>query len=116
MIGAIGELDYFSAYIRLREPNKSEDKTEAMSLAAPWYRRGGTSVESLIPCSYGERALVINGAEELENAEANSRYQDRGGRVEAKELHKTDVDGLLIKIAESEGLRIDARVLDQGMK
>ncbi|RWW06301.1 hypothetical protein GW17_00030379 [Ensete ventricosum] len=90
--------------------------SRAMGLAAPWYRRGGTSVESLIPCSHRERALVINGVEELENAEANSRYQDRGGRVEAKELHKTDVDGLLIKIAESEGLRIDARVLDQGMK
>ncbi|RWW63377.1 hypothetical protein BHE74_00029448 [Ensete ventricosum] len=129
MIGAIGELDYFSAYIRLREPGKSEDKAENGStdreerdagarqrIVEPWYRRGGTSVESLIPCSHGERALVINGAEELENAEANSRYQDRGGRVEAKELHKTDVDGLLIKIAESEGLRIDARVLDQGIK
>ncbi|RZS07205.1 hypothetical protein BHM03_00037998, partial [Ensete ventricosum] len=30
-----------------------------------------------------------------------------GGRAEAKELHKTGVDGLLIKIAESEGLRVD---------
>ncbi|RZR82139.1 hypothetical protein BHM03_00008502 [Ensete ventricosum] len=40
----------------------------------------------------------------------------QGGRVEAKELHKTDVDGLLIKIAESKGLRVDAGVLDQGMK
>ncbi|RWW30482.1 hypothetical protein GW17_00004946 [Ensete ventricosum] len=35
------------------------------------------------------------------------------GRVEAEELHKTGVDRLLIKIIESEGLRIDARVLDQ---
>ncbi|RWW61007.1 hypothetical protein BHE74_00031954, partial [Ensete ventricosum] len=26
MIGAAGELDYFSAHIRLREPGKSEDK------------------------------------------------------------------------------------------
>ncbi|RWV96707.1 hypothetical protein GW17_00040560 [Ensete ventricosum] len=38
------------------------------------------------------------------------------GRAEAKELHKTDVDGLLIKIAESEGLWVDAGVLDQGTK
>ncbi|RRT34807.1 hypothetical protein B296_00053954 [Ensete ventricosum] len=38
------------------------------------------------------------------------------GRAEAKELHKTDVDGLLIKIAESEKLQVDAGVLDQGMK
>ncbi|RZS14594.1 hypothetical protein BHM03_00046295 [Ensete ventricosum] len=35
------------------------------------------------------------------------------GRAEAKELHKIDVDGLLIKIVESEGLRVDAGVLDQ---
>ncbi|RWW48561.1 hypothetical protein BHE74_00045352 [Ensete ventricosum] len=34
------------------------------------------------------------------------------GRAEAKELHKTGVDGLLIKIAKSEGLRVDAGVLD----
>ncbi|RZR93470.1 hypothetical protein BHM03_00021983 [Ensete ventricosum] len=36
----------------------------------------------------------------------------QGERAEAKELHKTGVDGLLIKIAESEGLRIEAGVLD----
>ncbi|RZR86508.1 hypothetical protein BHM03_00013727 [Ensete ventricosum] len=84
MIGAVGELDCFSAHIRLREPSKSEDKAEcnsmdsrAMGLAAPWYRRGGTSVESSIPCSHGGRALVVNGAEEVENAKANSKYQDR---------------------------------------
>ncbi|RRT64098.1 hypothetical protein B296_00023019 [Ensete ventricosum] len=40
----------------------------------------------------------------------------QGGRAEAKELHKTDVDGLLIKIVESEGLQVDAGVLDQGTK
>ncbi|RWV81337.1 hypothetical protein GW17_00057252 [Ensete ventricosum] len=28
MIRAAGELDYFSAHIRLREPDKSEDKAE----------------------------------------------------------------------------------------
>ncbi|RWW47470.1 hypothetical protein BHE74_00046537 [Ensete ventricosum] len=39
-----------------------------------------------------------------------------GGRAEVKKLHKTDVDGLLIKIAESVGLRVDAGVLDQGTK
>ncbi|RRT36267.1 hypothetical protein B296_00049375 [Ensete ventricosum] len=38
------------------------------------------------------------------------------GRAEAKELHKTGVDGLLIKIVESEGLWVDAGVLDQGTK
>ncbi|RWV81900.1 hypothetical protein GW17_00056642 [Ensete ventricosum] len=87
MIRAAGELDYFSVHIRLREPDKSEDKAE-----------GGTSMESSIPCSHGERALV------------------EGGRAEAKELHKTSIDGLLIKIVESEGLQVDAGVLDQGTK
>ncbi|RRT56436.1 hypothetical protein B296_00004516 [Ensete ventricosum] len=64
MIRAIGELDYFSIYIRLREPDKSEDKAE-----------GGTSVESSISCSHGGRALVVKGVEEEENAEVNSKYQ-----------------------------------------
>ncbi|RWW02237.1 hypothetical protein GW17_00034683 [Ensete ventricosum] len=40
----------------------------------------------------------------------------QGGRAEAQELHKTGVDGLLIKIAESERLRVDKGVLDQGTK
>ncbi|RZS18530.1 hypothetical protein BHM03_00050821 [Ensete ventricosum] len=31
----------------------------------------------------------------------------QGGRAKAKKLHKTGVDGLLIKIAESGGLRVD---------
>ncbi|RWV80491.1 hypothetical protein GW17_00058236, partial [Ensete ventricosum] len=55
---------------------KSTD-SRAMGLAAPWYRRGGTSVESSIPCSHGGRALVVKGAEEVENAKTNSKYQDR---------------------------------------
>ncbi|RWW11134.1 hypothetical protein GW17_00025279 [Ensete ventricosum] len=142
MIRAAGELDCFSAYIRLREPSKSEDKAEwtrrsatvsqrriyrsrrkgrrckatdsrAMGLAAPWYRKGGTSVGSSIPCSHGGRALVVKGVEEVENAEANSKYQDR---VKAKKLHKAGVDGFLIKIVESEGLQVDAGVFDQGTK
>ncbi|RWW16448.1 hypothetical protein GW17_00019670 [Ensete ventricosum] len=49
----------------------------AMSFIAPWYRRCETSVESSIPCSQGGRALVVKGAEEVENAEANSKYQDK---------------------------------------
>ncbi|RWV84245.1 hypothetical protein GW17_00054051 [Ensete ventricosum] len=79
-----GDLDYFNAHIRLREPGKSEDKAECkatdsrtMGLAAPWYRGGRTSMESSIPCSHGGRALVVKGAEEVENAKANSKYQDR---------------------------------------
>ncbi|RZR93610.1 hypothetical protein BHM03_00022134 [Ensete ventricosum] len=84
MIGAARELDCFSAHIHLREPGKSEDKAEckstdnrAMGLAAPWYHRGGTSVESSIPCSHRGRAMVVKGAKEVENTKANSKYQDR---------------------------------------
>ncbi|RRT39082.1 hypothetical protein B296_00037642 [Ensete ventricosum] len=40
--------------------------------------------------------------------------QDR--RAKAKELHKTSVNGLLIKIAKCGGLRVDAGMLDQGTK
>ncbi|RZR89540.1 hypothetical protein BHM03_00017280 [Ensete ventricosum] len=66
MIRAVGELDCFSAHIRLREPGKSKDKFE-----------DETSVESSIPCSHGERALVIKGVKEVENVKANSKYQDK---------------------------------------
>ncbi|RRT49247.1 hypothetical protein B296_00009373 [Ensete ventricosum] len=66
MIEAARGLDCFSTHIRLREPDKSEDKAE-----------GETSVGSLIPCSHGGRTLVVKGVEEVENAEANSKYQDR---------------------------------------
>ncbi|RRT71981.1 hypothetical protein B296_00020089 [Ensete ventricosum] len=55
---------------------KSTD-SRAMGLAASWYHRGGTSVESSIPCSHGGRTLVIKGAEEVEKAKTNSKYQDR---------------------------------------
>ncbi|RRT42111.1 hypothetical protein B296_00011276 [Ensete ventricosum] len=48
-----------------------------MGLATPWYRKGGTSMESSIPCSHGGRALVVKGVEEVKNAKANSKYQDR---------------------------------------
>ncbi|RRT60756.1 hypothetical protein B296_00033857 [Ensete ventricosum] len=90
--------------------------SRVMGLAVLWYRRGGTFVEASIPRSYGGRVLVVKGVEEVENAEANSKYQDRTERQEAKELHKTSVNGLLIKIVENEGLRVDAGVLDQGTK
>ncbi|RWW60391.1 hypothetical protein BHE74_00032618 [Ensete ventricosum] len=51
--------------------------SRAMGLVAPWYRRGGTSVESSIPCSHGGTTLVVKGVEEVENAKANSKYQDK---------------------------------------
>ncbi|RZS21724.1 hypothetical protein BHM03_00054397 [Ensete ventricosum] len=45
-----------------------------MDLATPWYRRGGTSMESSILCSHRGKALVMKGVEEVENAEVNSKY------------------------------------------
>ncbi|RWW60175.1 hypothetical protein BHE74_00032845 [Ensete ventricosum] len=51
--------------------------SSAMSLATSWYRRGGTSMESSIPCSRGERALVVKGVKEMENAKAYFKYQDK---------------------------------------
>ncbi|RRT35700.1 hypothetical protein B296_00048843 [Ensete ventricosum] len=51
--------------------------SKVIGLATLWYRRGNTSVESSIPCSHGGRALVVRGVEEVENAEANSKYQDK---------------------------------------
>ncbi|RWV99275.1 hypothetical protein GW17_00037821 [Ensete ventricosum] len=70
--------------LQSKTKTKSEDKTKcnttdsrATGLAAPWYRRGETFVESSIPSSHRGRALVVKGAKEMENAEANSKYQDR---------------------------------------
>ncbi|RZS29150.1 hypothetical protein BHM03_00062836 [Ensete ventricosum] len=51
--------------------------SSAIGLVAPWYRRGGTSVVSSISCSHEGRPLVVKGDEEVENAKANSKYQDR---------------------------------------
>ncbi|RWW80264.1 hypothetical protein BHE74_00011399 [Ensete ventricosum] len=49
----------------------------AMGLATTCYCKSGTSVKSSIPCYHGGRALVVKGAEEVENAKANSKYQDK---------------------------------------
>ncbi|URD78428.1 Raffinose synthase or seed imbibition protein Sip1 [Musa troglodytarum] len=61
----------------------------------------------------GERLVVI-WAVEKENALANSMYQDKTRAW--RELRKTSVNRLSIKIAVSEGFRVDARVHDQGSK
>ncbi|RWW35499.1 hypothetical protein BHE74_00059561 [Ensete ventricosum] len=73
-----------------------------MGSIAPWYRRGRTSVESSIPCSNGGSAFVVKGAKEVENTKANSKYQDWAEGQRSRNF----------KIAESEGLRVDTRVLD----
>ncbi|RZS16289.1 hypothetical protein BHM03_00048261 [Ensete ventricosum] len=118
MIRSCWELHFDKQYngkdYRFKECETTDSRV--MGLAVLWYRRGGTFVEASIPCSYGGRVLVAKGVEEVENAKANSKYQDRAERQEARELHKTSVNELLIKIVENEGLRVDAGVLDQGTK
>ncbi|RRT36165.1 hypothetical protein B296_00033924 [Ensete ventricosum] len=69
-----------SSEAQLPEKYKATDR-RAMGLGVSWYHRGGTSVESSIPCSHGGRALVVKGAEEVENVEANSNTKTgRKGR------------------------------------
>ncbi|RWV76840.1 hypothetical protein GW17_00062439 [Ensete ventricosum] len=85
-----------------------------MGLTTPWYRKGGTSMESSIPCSHGGRALLVKRGRG--GRECKLQVPRQGRRPEAKELHKTGVDRLLIKIAKSEGHWVDAGVLDQGTK
>ncbi|RWV88341.1 hypothetical protein GW17_00049583 [Ensete ventricosum] len=122
MIGAIGELDYFSAYIRLRESEKSEEKAEGVEAVVERSEEVTMSPEGL---SYPKSKASVRREREsisrktgLGGGECRGKLQvpRQGGRVEAKELHKTGANELLIKIAESEGLRIDAGVLDQGTK
>ncbi|RRT34291.1 hypothetical protein B296_00045245 [Ensete ventricosum] len=73
----------------------------------------------------GSRRWCTNSSEVVESGEeatmspvglsypkAKRRLERR--MTEAKELHKIGVDELLIKMAESEGLRIDAGVGDKG--
>ncbi|RRT40397.1 hypothetical protein B296_00058558 [Ensete ventricosum] len=84
MIRVAKELDYFITHIRFRELGKLKDKVECkatdssvMNITAPWYHKGGTSLKSSISCSYGGRALAVKGAEKVENAKANSKYQNK---------------------------------------
>ncbi|RWV97007.1 hypothetical protein GW17_00040235 [Ensete ventricosum] len=48
-----------------------------MGSVALWYHKGETFMESSIPCSSEGRPLIAKGAEKVENAEANSKYQNR---------------------------------------
>ncbi|RWV85784.1 hypothetical protein GW17_00052400 [Ensete ventricosum] len=104
MIRATRELDYFSAYIRLREPDKSEDKTE---------RDFRGVIDPLL--SWRESIGRKRGRGDGE-CKGKLQVPRQGGRTKVKELHKTGVDGLLIKIVECKGLWVDIGVLDQGTK
>ncbi|RWW87641.1 hypothetical protein BHE74_00003516 [Ensete ventricosum] len=138
MVRVTGELDWFSAHIRLREPDKSEDKIETAK-RTQWFESGGRkgrgsddkssgaqlpknqscdgTVEAGLPWSIDP---LLSWRESIDRKRGREGGECRGKlqvprqdeRVEAKELYKTSVDGLLIEKAESEGLRIDAGVLD----
>ncbi|RRT74044.1 hypothetical protein B296_00005982 [Ensete ventricosum] len=129
MIGATGKLDYFSAYIQLRESDKLEDKAEGGSIdceerdkcratnswAMGWQRHGIAEAELrgvIDPLLLWRESVGRKRGGGGRECRGKLQVPRQGGRAEANELHKTGVDGLLIKIAESEGLRIDAGVLD----
>ncbi|RWW00807.1 hypothetical protein GW17_00036199 [Ensete ventricosum] len=56
---------------------EQRDADARQRIVTPWNRRGETSMKSSIPCSHRGRALVVKGTEDVENAEANSKYQDK---------------------------------------
>ncbi|RWW75534.1 hypothetical protein BHE74_00016433 [Ensete ventricosum] len=134
MIGATRELDYFSAYIRLRELSKSEDKVEGGStdceerdadvrqqIVGPW---AGNATVPQRQDFHGVIDPLLSWWESVDHKKGRGGGEYRGKlqvsrqaeRAEAKESHKTGVDELLIKIAKNEGFRVDVGGLDQGMK
>ncbi|RZS29260.1 hypothetical protein BHM03_00062970 [Ensete ventricosum] len=105
MIGVARELDYFSAHIRLRGARQVRGQDRR------WDFRG--VIDPLLSWSESIGRKSGRGGEECRG---KLQVPRQGGRTMAKELHKTGVNGLIIKIAESEGLRVDAGVLDQRTK
>ncbi|RWW41950.1 hypothetical protein BHE74_00052532 [Ensete ventricosum] len=59
---------------------KSTDSKAMGLLGSTMVPQRRDSVESSIPCSQGGRALVVKGAEEVENTKANSKYQHKAER------------------------------------
>ncbi|RWW43070.1 hypothetical protein BHE74_00051309 [Ensete ventricosum] len=134
MIRAVGELNYFSAHIHLREPDKSEDKTEGrptdrkerdadvrQQIVGLW----ATSV--MVPQRqdfHGVIDLLLSWRESIGRKRGQGGGECRGKfqvsrqdkRKEVNKLYKISINRLLIKIAESGGLRVDVGVLDQGTK
>ncbi|RZS13938.1 hypothetical protein BHM03_00045579 [Ensete ventricosum] len=86
--------------------------SRAMGSAAPWYRKGGTSVELSIPCSHWRESIGRKRGRGGGQCKGKLQVPRQGVKAEAKKLHETYIDGLLIKIVESEGLRVDPGVLD----
>ncbi|RZS06499.1 hypothetical protein BHM03_00037173 [Ensete ventricosum] len=108
-------------HIRLRELGKSEDKVDKASVRKEVDLEEYHSVAEMdLPIAKEGMQMQSNGYHKRDRRDGKCRGKvqvPRQGRwTEAKELHKTDVDGLLIKIAETEGLRVDAGALDQGTK
>ncbi|RZR86434.1 hypothetical protein BHM03_00013641 [Ensete ventricosum] len=83
MIEAARELDCFNAYIRLREPNKSEDKAESMEVGGRKERESDDeSKRAQLPKS---KALVRNEVESEEYrsvAEADLLVAKKGSQMQ----------------------------------
>ncbi|RZS12946.1 hypothetical protein BHM03_00044455 [Ensete ventricosum] len=77
-------------------------------------RRKGHRCKATDSRAMAGQCHVVKGVEEVENAEANSKYQDKVKGQRPKNFIIPVSTGF--KIVESEGLRVDAEVLDQGTK
>ncbi|RRT75515.1 hypothetical protein B296_00031163 [Ensete ventricosum] len=125
----VGLLQYSHS---LRESGKSEDKAEGESIdrekrdadARQW-KVGPWAWQRMVPQRRDFRGVIdpllswresVGRGRSREGGECKGKLQvpRQGRRAKAKELHKTGVNGLLIKIAENGGLRVDAGVLNQG--
>ncbi|RWW52588.1 hypothetical protein BHE74_00040968 [Ensete ventricosum] len=71
-----------------------------MGSAAPWYRKGGTSVELSIPCSHWRESIGRKRGRGGGQCKGKLQVPRQGVKAEAKKLHETYIDGLLIKIVE----------------
>ncbi|RZS14821.1 hypothetical protein BHM03_00046558 [Ensete ventricosum] len=103
MVRVTGELDCFGASIHLREPDKLEDKVE-------WFFHG-----IIDPLLLWRESISRKKGRGGGECRGKLQVPKQGERAETKELRKISVDGLLIKIVESEEVRVDVGVLDQGM-
>ncbi|RWW68114.1 hypothetical protein BHE74_00024368 [Ensete ventricosum] len=79
MIGATRELDYSSAYIQLREPNKSEDKAEGVGVGGRKGRRSDNESRGVqLPKSKASVRIEVNSEECHRTAKADLSILKKG--------------------------------------
>ncbi|RRT49103.1 hypothetical protein B296_00039971 [Ensete ventricosum] len=120
MIRVTGELDYSNAYIRLREPDKSEDKADSANVATKEAKENRIGMSTAIrwwrSCMRVRESIGRERGRRCGECRDKLQVPGQYRRAKVKELHKTSINELLIKIAESEGLQVDVGVLDQETK